>query len=113
MSDLQFPIPEAICDLLVRDRAALAALLDHIAECTKDGRIARCAGIARGKRAGRRVIDDAVLLANVQQLIADGDAPGAAIKKVAAVAGGHSYAATHARLRRKFTRQIILNRGEH
>jgi hypothetical protein len=106
MSDLQ--IPETLLAALVASPALVAELLDHIAGQTRDGRIARAAGVVRGRCAGRRTIDDAVLLQNVAQLVADGHTPREAIRRAAAASGGHSFAATEARLRRKWRTRILI-----
>jgi hypothetical protein len=109
MNEQQMPaqvsVPDAVRDLLARNPAALASLLQHIADQTGDGRIARAAGIVRGKPAGRRALDDSALLNSVRQMVAEGYTLGEALKSAAAAHPGHSFESTQARLRRKWNRR--------
>jgi hypothetical protein len=113
MSTLNDMVPEAVIAAFVSDPALLASTVAEVARRTKNGNLARAHGIMVGKRAGRRVIsEDDRLVQHVGQLVADGKAPAEALKMTAAAAGGHSYAATLDRLRRKWRRHCDNRRDQ-
>jgi hypothetical protein len=100
-------VPADLLAQLAANPALLADVVDAVARLTGCGNTRRAAGTIRGKRAGRRSItEDDRLLQHVGQLIADGKTPAEALKMTAAAAGGHSYAATLIRLRRKWSKRI-------
>jgi hypothetical protein len=106
-------VPAAVRDLLASNPALLAALLDDIAKQTGCGNTRRCAGILRGKRAGRRVIsEDDRLIQHVSQLVAAGHTSAEALKLTAASQPGHSYTATLDRIRRKWRRHCDNRREQ-
>ena len=90
----------------LRDR--IAALADRAGAATGDERFRRAAGVLRGKRAGRRAVDDTEALAFAESLL---DAGLVRSKNAACTRSAIMYAptsiaidATRARLMKKFGR---------
>jgi hypothetical protein len=91
-----------------RLRARLATLADKSGAATGDERFRRAAGILRGKRAGRRAVDDSEALAFAESLL---DAGLVRSKNDACIRAAVLYSptslaidATRARLMKKFGR---------
>ncbi len=89
-------------------RARIAALADELAKATGDERFRRAAGVLRGKRAGRRAVDDSEALAFAESLLDAGlvRSKNAACTRSAIMYSPTSLAidATRARLMKKFRR---------
>ncbi len=88
-----------------RLRARIAKLIDKAGAATGDERFSRAAGVLRGKRAGRRAVDDTKPLAYAADLFNGGCSKNEACIQAAIMYSPtrNAFDATKARLFRKFS----------
>ncbi len=88
-----------------RLRARFAKLMDRAGADNGDERFRRAAGVLRGKRAGRRAVDDTEALAYARDLFNGGCSKNAACRQAAINYSPtrNAFDATKARLFRKFS----------
>jgi hypothetical protein len=97
----------ALAAAVDRLRASSAEMLSLLAAETGDGRFSSAAAILRGRRPGRRPMNDAESLAAARTLMASGLSDRAAATMVSLASPGHSLSATRDRIRRKLRRKTI------